>query len=81
MTCKEITDLYSYWEFKGDGKAIQDDKEMGTWSVADDVMVITYHNKEYGHTALTFEDENTLVGENVWQSGKTFTWTLRRAAI
>lgn len=79
MTCNEIGSLYSYWEFKEDGKAIQDDKEMGTWNVVDDVVVVIYSNKKYGHTALTFEDDNTLIGENVWQSKKTFSWVLRRA--
>jgi hypothetical protein len=81
MTCKEIESLYSYWEFKENGKAVQDNTEMGTWEVVDDVVVIKYDNKKYGHTALTFDDDNTLFGENVWPSGSTFSWILRRVVV
>lgn len=78
MTCAEKPELYTYWEFRPDGKAIQNDFEQGTWSVVDEVVVIAYHNKVHGHAVLTFDDDNTLLGENVWKNGKTFTWTLKR---
>lgn len=81
MNCSEIQNLYTYWELRVDGKAYQNEKEQGTWAVVEDTVIITYYNKEHGHAVLTFEDDNTLVGENVWRGGKTFTWTMRRVEI
>lgn len=76
MTCAEIPSLYSYWEFKENGRAVQDGNELGGWSVMDDCLVVTYDNKEFGHAVLSFDGVNTFVGENVWRTGATYTWKL-----
>jgi len=78
MTCAEVASLYSYWELKEDGKAIQDSREMGVWYILDDCVVIAYHKKGYGYAVLSFEDDNTLEGENLWRNGKMFSWTWKR---
>lgn len=78
MTCSEIPNIYSYWELRADGKAIQDGKEQGNWEIMEDAVVIKYYNQEHGHTVLTFDDENTLLGENLWRNGTLFTWSMKR---
>ena len=78
MTVAELPNLYSYWEFKANGKAWQDGKEMGEWYIKEGCVIVAYHHKPYGYACLSFDNDNLLLGENLWQEGKMFSWTLKR---
>lgn len=79
MTCQERPGVLQYWEFTKDGKALQDGMERGTWTLLDGVVVIKHAWTGRGHIVLTFEDENTLVGENLWRGNRHLEhWNLVR---
>lgn len=78
LTVAEVPDLYSYWEFRANGKAYQEEKEMGDWYIKEGCIVVAYNHKPYGFACLSFDDDNTLLGENLWRDGKLFSWTCKR---
>jgi len=81
MTVKEIPSIYSYWEIRPDGKAVQDDKVVGTWNAVGDILVIVYSNVQFGHTALSWDGPGVLVGENRWRDGGEFSWRMVRVVV
>jgi len=48
LTVAEVPNLYSYWEFRADGKAVQDEKIMGDWYIKEGCIIIAYDHKPYG---------------------------------
>lgn len=81
MACAEIPKLDSHWIFTKEGRAIQDGKDMGTWSVGGGKAIITFTNKKFGLAILSFKDENTLVGKNEHKNGSVFNWVLKREGV
>ena len=75
MFCQESATKNSIWEFTGDGRAIQDGKQMGQWRVADGKFIIKYRETLYNSAVLEFVG-NTLVGINQHKNGAVFNWVL-----
>lgn len=76
MTCAELPHIYSYWELREDGTATQDNTVVGTWGLYDNLTIITYSNPEHGHTVLSIDSPNVLVGENRHRNGAEFSWRM-----
>lgn len=70
------------WVFT-EGKFVENNntgavENTGTWEIIDDMVVLKYDNQLIGYTVMSFDDENTLVGENKHQDGQMWNITLKR---
>jgi hypothetical protein len=66
----------SNYQFKKTNEVLKGDREIGTWQLRGDKVVITFLELQRGKVEILFDDNpNTFHGVHTWSNGKVSKWT------
>lgn len=70
----------SNYQFKPTKAVLKENREVGTWELQGEVVVINYSDSKRGKVRIEFRDRNTFRGTHTWASGLVSKWTAKRMA-